>query len=190
MTDPTDATGQAELVEQTDGDRLRSELADILDRYQGTPCVFFACPGVTDEIENMATCAVCAMQIEIRALINQQPAPPPPARIGLDVPGLTVTRTHRDIIIDARLDERFATGEYDFHTNGNPVRVTPHRMQVTLICPDGQWRIHGIRVTGYPTPDSVAAGARHEERQRTYGEPNAPAWAVDIARRMLTDIPD
>lgn len=54
--------------------RLRAGLADILTSYQGTPCCFWACPGVTEEIVNMATCAVCAMQIEIRALLNHQSA--------------------------------------------------------------------------------------------------------------------
>jgi hypothetical protein len=49
--------------------RLRAGLADILANLQGTPCSFWACPGVTGELVPMATCTVCAAQMEITALL-------------------------------------------------------------------------------------------------------------------------
>jgi len=49
--------------------RLRAELTELLDDLNGTPCSFWACHGVTDEIVPMATCSTCAAQIRIRDLL-------------------------------------------------------------------------------------------------------------------------
>lgn len=50
--------------------RLRAGLTEMLTQHKGTPCCFWACPGMTGEIVPMATCAVCAMQIEITTLLG------------------------------------------------------------------------------------------------------------------------
>jgi hypothetical protein len=66
---PAHDTTPAEHSDTVELARLRAALADMLNDYKGTPCGFWACHGVTDEIVPMATCHVCAMQIEIKALL-------------------------------------------------------------------------------------------------------------------------
>lgn len=103
----------------------------------------------------------------------------------VEVTGVTETR-----LVTVDLGSSYRTG-HDFHTNGLPsVRVTPYRMRIHYARRDGTWHITEIGLIGYPTPSSITAGARRSERQCTYGETTAPAWAVDIARRLLTAIPD
>lgn len=51
--------------------RLRAALTELLDDLNGTPCSFWACQGVTDEIVSMSTCSTCAAQIHIRNLLAE-----------------------------------------------------------------------------------------------------------------------
>lgn len=75
--------GQVRTVEsERDGlkarhDKLSSAVRDVLESLKGSPCSFWACPGPDEPFTPMATCNVCAPQIELRAALQgDQPTEP------------------------------------------------------------------------------------------------------------------
>lgn len=55
-------------------DRLRAVVNSVLDDLKGA-CSFWACPGPEAPFTPMATCRVCAAQMDLRAALDGKPLP-------------------------------------------------------------------------------------------------------------------
>lgn len=57
-------------------DQLRNKIQSVLDSFAGVDvCAFQFCPGPDAEFRPMATCVVCAAQMDLRAALAGKPLP-------------------------------------------------------------------------------------------------------------------